>query len=177
MADSHAAKRLGYASCVPPAVVADWPAAKAHIQRVECVAVIIVMVLMAPLISHRNVLWFCDNSSVLGALVKGRSNDPVVHVLGQLMALFLFRINAIVWWEFVESEANWSDGVSRKGSGCAWAKRHNFTVQDVVMPALAAGTVAEAIVQLRSLSGIGVFALAAFDDILQALGVSAASGG
>ena len=108
--------------------------------------------------------------------MKGRPNDPVVHVLGQCMALFLFRINSVVWWAFVESEATWSDGVSRDGIGCAWAKTHDFAVQDVAMLSLPARTVAEAIVELRSLCGIGELALAAFDDILQALGFAAAGG-
>ena len=40
------------------------------------------------------------------------------------------------------------------------------------MPALAARTVADVIVELRSYCGIGVVALQAFDVLLQAFGVS-----
>ena len=55
-------------SCL--SLVALWPEADAHIQRVECVAAVLTLVSLAPLLSGRRVLWFCDNSSVLGSLVK-----------------------------------------------------------------------------------------------------------
>ena len=62
---------------------------------------------------------------------------------------------------------------ARVGTSCAWAVAHDVSVQEVVMPALAARTVAEVIVELRSVSGIGVVALQAFDVLLQACWESA----
>ena len=53
--DAHSRSRCGVSSQVPPDVVASWPAAEAHIQRVECVAVVITLVLMAPVLAGRHV--------------------------------------------------------------------------------------------------------------------------
>ena len=142
----------------------------------ECVAAVITIVFLVPLLAGRHVLWFCDNTRVLGSLVKGRSNDAVVHTLQLFLALFCFQLDITIWWEYVESDANWSDGVSRVGSKCPWAAAHNFSVESVAVPALSARSMESVIDDLRKLHGIGAFACSAFDDLLRAFGGAARVG-
>ena len=94
-----------------------------------------------------------------------------MHFFQQFVSLFLFQLKTVVWWEFVESEANWADGVSRDGSACAWAAAHGFDVAKVIAPALTASSVRSVAQELRSLVGIGDTASRACDGLLQALGV------
>ena len=70
--DVRDGSRWGIRFQVTPEVVALWPAALNHIQRVECMAIVVKMVMAAESIAGRSVLWCIDNASALGVLVKGQ---------------------------------------------------------------------------------------------------------
>ena len=89
------------------------------------------------------------------------------------MSFFCFQLDIVIWWEFVESKANWSDGVARNGDKCLWAAEHGFTVETVAMPVLSARSLADVIEARRNHVGIGSLAVSAFDGLLRALGVAA----
>ena len=61
----------------------------------------------------RDLLMFVDNVGVLAQLTKGSSSAedpaPLVGTIHLLLAHFSIR----VWWEYVDSPANCSDGLSR----------------------------------------------------------------
>ena len=43
--------------------------------------------------------------------------------------LLLAALEARAWFEYVESDANWSDGSSRLLAAAPWAKANGFTVE------------------------------------------------
>ena len=62
----------------------------------------------------RDVLWFVDNSVIVSAMCKGASHSPAVDEGAVMLHLVLARFQLRVWWEYVESKANWSDKMSRE---------------------------------------------------------------
>jgi hypothetical protein len=45
----------------------------------------------------------------------------------------LAMLRARVWWEYVESNGNWSDSTSREGLSAQWAADQQFQVQQCLL--------------------------------------------
>ena len=75
-----------------------------------------------------------------------------------------------VWWEWVESDANWSDGASRDLKECSWAKRNGFKLEEVAQPWASGLELHVVLPQLQRIVGIGDEAAGAVDRLITALG-------
>ena len=82
----------------------------------------------------RRILWFVDNTSALYAAVKGSSKHPAVARAIAVAHYIGFHWNLQFWFEFVESDANWADGISRDGPEDVFVKKHGFHVQHMKAP-------------------------------------------
>ena len=76
----------------------------------------------------RSLIWFEDNSAVLSGLVKGASGCPLLDAGAASIHLPLAALQARAWFEYVESDANWSDGASRLLLADPWAAAHGFPI-------------------------------------------------
>ena len=83
------------------------------------------MVEVASLIRHSHGLWFIDNVAALMALVKGSSKTQSLDQIAKATQLGGFALEIQSYYEYVESEANWSDEISRLGSKGPWATQNN----------------------------------------------------
>eukprot|EP00971_Amphidinium_carterae_P063657 1259692-Amphidinium_carterae.1 len=54
-----------------------------------------------------------DNSASLHSMVKGCAREPVLDRSVSLAHLLCTKHDIHMWFEFVGSESNWSDGISR----------------------------------------------------------------
>ena len=99
--------------------------------RIEAMAVVVGLMHLSDFFVFRTLVWFVDNSSALGSFLKGHSRDPLLHIFTQLIHRLLFKLDVRVWWEWVETDANWSDGSSRLFAECDWAAKHKFSVREV----------------------------------------------
>ena len=59
------------------------------------------------------VLETLDNAVALGALIKGSSGAPLVDRAAMVAAVASASLRTRVWYEYIESESNWSDSASR----------------------------------------------------------------
>ena len=168
-ADPSGTFRVGVCSRLNQDLLDLWPASDNHIMRIEALAVVVGIVLLAEYFRGRTLVWFVDNSSALGAFLKGHSRDPLLHVFTQLIHLLLFKLDVRVWWEWVETDANWSDGASRLFSECDWATRHQFQIREVPQTLVHGLVLSDVLCSLQSMSGIGVVAEQAIAEILSAL--------
>ena len=78
----------------------------------------------------RDVVWFVDNTAALSGCVKGGSKEPTLAKLVALFWVLCYRLDCRVWLEFVESDANWSDGISRDLDKDEFSKEHGFTTRE-----------------------------------------------
>ncbi len=93
----------------------------------ECAMLPLTLLREGPHIRGRDVLWLVDNTAALSAVVKGASGHPVLEKLVGLYWILTYRFQVRVWIEYVDSESNWSDGISRLFAADAFAAAHGFS--------------------------------------------------
>ena len=62
------------------------------------------------------------------ALVKGSSGSASLDRMARVVHLACFALGTLPYFEYVESGANWSDEISRKGTTGRWAIANGFSV-------------------------------------------------
>ena len=125
----------GYAK-VPQSHLEKWAPKKQVICLVELAAVATLLAEEEALLQNSDVILFVDNSAAVSAYIKGRSGCPQLDALAQQIHLTAYRTDTRLWMEYVETTANWADGVSRRGLECPWAYANGFTVRTVRVPKL-----------------------------------------
>ena len=101
----------------------------------EQAAFILGIIRFRNILKGRSLLWFEDTSAVLSGLVKGSSGHPMLDAGAATIHLLLAALEARAWFEYVESDSNWSDGASRLLTADPWAKANGFTVEMGGVPA------------------------------------------
>ena len=65
-----------------------------------------------------------DNTAALGGVVKGTSGLPSLERLVTLFWILSYRFRATVWVEYVDSQGDWSDGISPLFAADPFAAAH-----------------------------------------------------
>jgi len=95
-----------------PELIARWES-RHSVMEVESVPVVTLMLSQPQLFRGRDVVWFIDNVAALSAFIKGGSDAVDLDRSACVASLLVRRLCARVWFEYIESHSNWSDGVSR----------------------------------------------------------------
>ena len=99
---------------------------------------------------------FIDNQAAMVALTSGSSRAADAAWLSHVTHLLWFQLGIRVWVEWVDSESNPADGLSREGLGDPWtqaqAVRLRWDLEEVSPPPVAS-IQEEARTLLKSLSG------------------------
>ena len=81
--------------------------------------------------SNRDALWFIDNEAAASTLIRGATAQEDVQHIAEATQLLWTTLFARVWIEWIDSDSNPSDGLSRDGLCDAWCRAHG------VVPTLA----------------------------------------
>jgi hypothetical protein len=87
-------------------------------------------------LAGRDVVFYIDNESVTAAAVRGTSKEFDVESIIQSLHWLLFSVGARAWFEWTDSNANCSDGLSRDGVGDTWTASQQWEVREVQGPKL-----------------------------------------
>ncbi len=98
----------------------------------ECAMLFVFMWEFRHELRNRRVLWLVDNSASLFAVIKGSSNSPSMTRTIELIHFVMYHFHIQVWWEFVASEQNFSDGISRLLGNDPFAASHQFHTHEIV---------------------------------------------
>lgn len=104
---------------VPESVVQSWKSRETYISVAELLIAPILTLECSELFTGRDIIWFIDNQSALGALVKAASSAFDMSELALLCSFSLAVMDARAWFEYVPSKLNLSDGLSRAGWSAA----------------------------------------------------------
>ena len=100
---------------VPEAVVQCWDFRETYIDQGELLAGPLAAMLFAEALRGQDVLWFIDNTGACTAMLKTSSpiedNSSMAHVA----SFALLALRARPWYEYVPSDDNPSDPLSRDG--------------------------------------------------------------
>jgi hypothetical protein len=122
--------RHGMVVHIPEEIYNHWGKHKTYIAQLELLVVLVGLLEFAPRLRGRRGLWFIDNVAALMALVRGRSNSPSLDAMSLCIHAGLYALSTWMYFEWVSSESNWADGVSRQGWKDPWARRHAFSLSD-----------------------------------------------
>ena len=89
---------------------------KTQIIPLELMAAAGVLFTYKELLRGRDVLFFIDNQSVCGALAKGTSKSRDIQHLATAWHILTLHLRCRVWIEWVPSESNPADMLSRDGT-------------------------------------------------------------
>ena len=98
---------------VPPKLLAQFNDRKTQIMAGEMLAALSALFSTSEYLRGRRVLHFIDNIGGLAALVGGKSSAEDLSSLATLYQMLIVTLGVRAWREYVESDANVSDGPSR----------------------------------------------------------------
>ena len=88
-----------------------------------------------PLALHaREIIWYEDNMVALSALTRGASKAPELDIAAMAIHFALGLLRTRIWFEVVESAANWLDEASRLLEDSPWIKEAGFVLREGSVP-------------------------------------------
>ena len=119
---------------VPEAVLSDW---KPRVQQIfpgETLAVLVIPLLYPNLIRNMDALWFIDNQAAVSAAITGSSKEGDIHEIAHYAAVLRANLSFRVFFEWVDSDSNPSDGLSRLGLECPWTQKQPWQIEEFAFP-------------------------------------------
>ncbi|CAE7402748.1 unnamed protein product [Symbiodinium sp. CCMP2456] len=86
---------------------------------------------------RRDLLWFIDNQAAVAAAVKTASAEEDVFEIAHMAALLRARLQCRCWFEWIDSDSNPSDGLSRDGLLDTWSLSQTWFLESHNFPAAA----------------------------------------
>lgn len=129
---------VGMAASLPPEVLALFNERHQQITPCEAILSIIVPHNLPQAMANRDVIWFIDNQAACQLLTKGCSTSSDLCFIASLAHLMFARLRCRVYFEYIESHANPSDGLSRAGLEDTWTLLQNWNLMTAEIPDLIA---------------------------------------
>ena len=104
------------------------------IAQLELLMVLVGLAMYPEYFRGRQTLWMLDNTAALMAMVRGRSDSEDLDQLAVIIHALMYGLQAAIYFEWVESKSNWSDGISREGRHDSWYGAQHFTFQQSAVP-------------------------------------------
>ena len=104
----------------PETILSGWVQRDQQVFVAETLVTLAATIYHKSQLAHRDVIWFVDNLGPLSVLVKGNSSQFDAGVVTATAHLLWSRLNMRVWLEWVASDDNCSDGLSRNGLADEW---------------------------------------------------------
>ncbi len=91
----------------------DLEAGQQPIALCEAAMIPLTMLRWPDVFRQRHVVWYVDNTAALASFVKGASANEDLEIIVAIFWMAACHLQCSVWFEWVDSDSNWSDGVSR----------------------------------------------------------------
>ena len=127
--------RLGRYTQITSDVYAKWKPCETYIAQLELLMVYLALIVFAEHFRGRRGTWYIDNIAALMALVRGRSRHEDLDYLAGAVHAAMFSLEVWIYFEWIESKANWSDGISRDGPKDLWSTQNGFEIAPTLFPA------------------------------------------
>ena len=82
-------------------------------------------------LAGRQVTWYIDNESACSSFIRGASRQEDVSEIIAIALLSVAKINAVIWFEWIDSHSNPSDGLSRLGLQDPWTKSQAWSLLEL----------------------------------------------
>ena len=110
----------------PEKIWDTWQCRKQQIFPAEAVALPLASWALHAHLRGKDVVWFTDNESAASCAIRGGSNIPEVETAIQVAHLLWLHLKTRVWFEWIDSLSNPSDGLSRLGLEDPWTRAQGW---------------------------------------------------
>ena len=128
---------LGGTCVVPQEEIDRWILRKQQIFVGESICGLVVPLHLSDSFRGCDVIWWVDNEAAVASLVRGSSSQDDVHEVVQATNLVLHELSSRVWWEWIDSSSNPSDGLSRSGLDDIWSQTQPWKLCEIPFPVMA----------------------------------------
>ena len=129
--DTESNETLGGTALVDKDILAKLVPRKTQIVVCEAIVVPQVMAAYPAFFENAQVVWFVDNEAACSSLVRGASRHGDIAVLAALAHLAALRYSCQLWFEWIDSDSNPSDGLSRLGINDAWTLAQGWRLREL----------------------------------------------
>ena len=127
---------------------------KTQIFAAETIVGLVLPVLCPELVSNKDITWYIDNEAAVSSLIRGTSRSSDVGHIAASSQISLLKLGCRVWYEWIDSDSNPSDGLSRAGLADPWTLAQNWILEEIPMEAMHA-VQQELAAQSSSLAALG----------------------
>ena len=111
-----------------------WIPRKQQIYPGEAVCALVIPIFHEQLLSDSDIIHFIDNEAAAASLIRGTSTQEDVHEIVLSSSLLYHNMGSRVWYEWVDTKANPSDGLSRNGVRDPWTVAQDWDLCEVSLP-------------------------------------------
>ena len=117
---------------MPEAALGMFTPRATQIFACEAIAIPEAVMNDAEALAGRDITWFIDNEPACSSFIRGCSKCEDVSEVVAIGLLQLQKLNCRVWFEWIDSEANPSDGLSREGLQDRWTQEQDWHLDEVL---------------------------------------------
>ena len=135
--DSMRNRPIGGSMSIGEDLLSQWQPRKQQVFVAETLVVMAATLLHQDILRGRDLIWFVDNIGALQVLIKGNSSQFDAGNVCAAAHLHWAATGTRSWFEWVASDDNPSDGLSRGGIHDAWtlAQSPSWEIQEYEAPA------------------------------------------
>lgn len=130
----HGAQGAGRAIEIPEAVVASWKDRATQITPAEAWTVFAALAEHAVELSCSDLIVFVDNEAAASSIIRGDSTQRDLAEIAQGIHWLSARHQIRLWVEWIDSESNPSDGLSRDGLSDSWTAQQGWQLAAAQVP-------------------------------------------
>ena len=74
------------------------------------------------------VLWFVDNEGAVSSLIRGAAKVEDIDAVAALTTVQAAKLKSSLWYEWIDSDSNPADGLSRDGLSDTWTQSQGWNL-------------------------------------------------
>ena len=102
-----------------------------QILAVEAFAAIAAPWILPHVFQGADVVWWIDNNSACSTLIRGAAKPEDIDKFAAIAAIQFATLRGRPWYEWVDTEANPADGLSRLGIFDPWTMQQGWCLHDL----------------------------------------------
>ena len=133
--DDSGSTPLGLAAVVSHTELSALQCRMQQITACEMMPVLYFLLSHSSLVAGRDVLWWIDNQASVSLLIKGSSSQQDLAAISAAVHLYSAHLGCRLWFEWIPTDLNCSDGLSRDGVTDAWTIAQGWNLHTWQLPA------------------------------------------